>query len=154
MLKTIEERCLVSSSVRLAAGRSKNSAPVKERPSMLSLGPKMPISRAMASAVGLVSPVIITTRMPAVAHDAVAELIRELKQSDAASKEKLANKLSAAVHSVPAAGAAKRLLPAIPLLEAMLTSDFTAEGGQQAAASARDAAAREHVQRADTDDRP
>ena len=28
------------------------------------------------------------------------------------------------------------------------------EGGQQEAASARDAAAREHVQRADTDDRP
>lgn len=73
-LKTIEVRCVVSSSMRFAGGRSKNSAPVKERPSMLSLGPKMPISRAMASAVGLVSPVIITTRMPAVAHDSMAGL--------------------------------------------------------------------------------
>ena len=34
--------------------------------------PKMPISLAIASAVGCVSPVIMTTRMPAVTHSLIA----------------------------------------------------------------------------------
>ena len=70
--KTMLRRWLVSSVRRSASGSSKKSWPVNERPSILSPGPKIPISRAMASAVGLVSPVIITTRMPAVAHSAMA----------------------------------------------------------------------------------
>eukprot|EP00967_Tisochrysis_lutea_P150332 scaffold290714_cov31-Tisochrysis_lutea.AAC.2 len=45
---------------------------MKERLWRDSPGWKMPISFAMASAVGLVSPVIMTTRMPAVAHALMA----------------------------------------------------------------------------------
>ena len=51
---------------RFFSGSAKNSAPVNDlffRDSPLL---KMPISFAIASAVGCVSPVIITTRMPAV----------------------------------------------------------------------------------------
>mmetsp|Transcript_30351 Transcript_30351/g.65119 ORF Transcript_30351/g.65119 Transcript_30351/m.65119 type:complete len:267 (-) Transcript_30351:1111-1911(-) len=43
----------------------KNSAPVKDLPLTLSPSSKMPTSRAMASAVILLSPVIMMTRMPA-----------------------------------------------------------------------------------------
>jgi hypothetical protein len=45
---------------------------VNERPLIDSPPLKIPISRAIASAVGWVSPVIMMTRMPAVAHEAMA----------------------------------------------------------------------------------
>mmetsp|Transcript_7800 Transcript_7800/g.18223 ORF Transcript_7800/g.18223 Transcript_7800/m.18223 type:complete len:253 (-) Transcript_7800:771-1529(-) len=70
--KTIDLEWLVSSALRFSSGSAKKSAPVKERSATGSSASRMPISRAIASAVGLVSPVIITTRMPAVAHEAMA----------------------------------------------------------------------------------
>mmetsp|Transcript_24308 Transcript_24308/g.69834 ORF Transcript_24308/g.69834 Transcript_24308/m.69834 type:complete len:295 (+) Transcript_24308:866-1750(+) len=70
--KTIEWRCSVSSSRRFSAESAKNSAPVKERPCSDSPSGKIPISLAMTSAVGFVSPVIITTRMPACLHRPMA----------------------------------------------------------------------------------
>mmetsp|Transcript_21684 Transcript_21684/g.43514 ORF Transcript_21684/g.43514 Transcript_21684/m.43514 type:complete len:209 (-) Transcript_21684:116-742(-) len=51
----------------------KNSAPVKERPVISSPSPKIPTSLAIASAVVLLSPVIIMTRIPAAWHRPMAE---------------------------------------------------------------------------------
>mmetsp|Transcript_9645 Transcript_9645/g.24918 ORF Transcript_9645/g.24918 Transcript_9645/m.24918 type:complete len:303 (+) Transcript_9645:842-1750(+) len=70
--KTMFWWCDVSSATRFSSDMPKKSAPVNERPSVASPSLKMPISRAIASAVGWVSPVIITTRMPAVTHSAMA----------------------------------------------------------------------------------
>ncbi len=70
--KTMELRWPVSTCCCFASVSAKKSAPVKLRPARDSPCPKMPISRAIASAVGCVSPVIITTRMPAVVHCSIA----------------------------------------------------------------------------------
>jgi hypothetical protein len=63
---TMPPREAVSSASRFFSGSAKNSAPVNDLFFRDSPLVKMPISFAIASAVGCVSPVIITTRIPAV----------------------------------------------------------------------------------------
>mmetsp|Transcript_1351 Transcript_1351/g.3778 ORF Transcript_1351/g.3778 Transcript_1351/m.3778 type:complete len:266 (-) Transcript_1351:1655-2452(-) len=72
--KTIDPLWLVNNLMRCFSDFLKKSWPVKLLPWISSSSVKMPISRAMASAVGRVSPVIIITRMPAVAHASMAGL--------------------------------------------------------------------------------
>ena len=63
---TMPPREAVSRASRFFSGSAKNSAPVNDLFFSDSPLVKMPISFAIASAVGCVSPVIITTRIPAV----------------------------------------------------------------------------------------
>ena len=55
-----------------ARGMSENSLPVNDLPTASLVESKMPISAQIASAVSLLSPVMTTTRMPAVLHASIA----------------------------------------------------------------------------------
>ena len=111
-----------------------------------SVWPKTSDSLWVKREVGLVAGPVSTHMPPAprassvtsssTAHDVFVDLVRELKQSDAEHKEKIAHKIATASTSAPADLPFQRLVPAVTALVAMLRSDFATEGGQQAAAGA------------------
>ena len=73
-LKTIDPLWEVSNLIRCFSDFLKKSWPVKLLPVISSSSVKIPISLAIASAVGRVSPVIMITRIPAVAQASMAGL--------------------------------------------------------------------------------